>query len=287
MKKSDRNETNVMSILGFVLSFFLGIPGLICSIIGLSKSKELKNGKGLSIAGIIISSIRIAFITMFTIIMFFIVLIEASTENSNNNLVGDWEPYRLEKYGEEVPLQEYYGTCIQYGGYITFYDNSNTLENKVGCYSEEDNNYHYYNNKGETYYLDGDDKIYIDYVYLEKDQSYIVINKNEYRIYFRKRKTLSTKTDQEKAQEILYNQFGEYNERTSEKYLYSYLGIYKSGSGKEFYVFDLESIEEDNLITVGYYAVSLENEDYYFINNAPEFLETGIIYIEPKVIIDE
>lgn len=47
---------NTMAIVGFVFSFFIPIVGLICSIIGLKKVGLCGgNGKGLAIAGIVIS----------------------------------------------------------------------------------------------------------------------------------------------------------------------------------------------------------------------------------------
>ena len=52
------NQTNTVALVGFVLSFFITISGLICSIIGLIKSNEYGgNGKGLAIAGIVISAV--------------------------------------------------------------------------------------------------------------------------------------------------------------------------------------------------------------------------------------
>lgn len=54
------NQSNTMAIVGFIFSFFIAIVGLICSIIGFKKAPELGgNGKGLAIAGIIISAISI------------------------------------------------------------------------------------------------------------------------------------------------------------------------------------------------------------------------------------
>ena len=55
MNNNQTNENNIFAILGFIFSFIFSLLGLIFSIIGLSKSKELGKGKGLSIAGIIIS----------------------------------------------------------------------------------------------------------------------------------------------------------------------------------------------------------------------------------------
>ncbi len=54
-----QNTTNGMAIAGFVLSFFFSLLGLIFSILGLKKSAELGNGRGLAIAGIIISCIEL------------------------------------------------------------------------------------------------------------------------------------------------------------------------------------------------------------------------------------
>jgi hypothetical protein len=56
--QGDSRKLNVFSILGFVLSFmsFLSIVGLIFCIIALKQTKDNKQrGKGLAIAGIIIS----------------------------------------------------------------------------------------------------------------------------------------------------------------------------------------------------------------------------------------
>jgi hypothetical protein len=51
-----------MAVAGFVLSFFVGVLGLIFSIIGLRRSSEPgRGGRGLAIAGIVISALNIAF----------------------------------------------------------------------------------------------------------------------------------------------------------------------------------------------------------------------------------
>ena len=66
---NNNKQNNTIAIVGFILSFFIAIPALICSIIGLKKSKELNNGKGFSIAGIIISSIKIVLGILVTVIL--------------------------------------------------------------------------------------------------------------------------------------------------------------------------------------------------------------------------
>ncbi|MDE5897364.1 MAG: zinc-ribbon domain-containing protein [Clostridia bacterium] len=58
---AERQKTNVLAIVGFVLSFFVAIAGLICSIIGYKNAPQYGgNGKGLATAGIVISTVEIA-----------------------------------------------------------------------------------------------------------------------------------------------------------------------------------------------------------------------------------
>lgn len=60
-QKRTAAKTNGIAIAGFILSFFVAIAGLICSIIGLNRAnKDLNgNGRGLAIAGIVISSLSL------------------------------------------------------------------------------------------------------------------------------------------------------------------------------------------------------------------------------------
>lgn len=60
-QKTEQNtKYNVLCILGFVLSFFFGIVGLILSCIGLSQAqKRNEKCQGLAIAGIVISCLAI------------------------------------------------------------------------------------------------------------------------------------------------------------------------------------------------------------------------------------
>lgn len=54
------NETNALAIVGFVLSFFFAVAGLICSIIGYKEAPKYREGyKGFALAGIIISVIEL------------------------------------------------------------------------------------------------------------------------------------------------------------------------------------------------------------------------------------
>ena len=54
----EQQRCNTCAIIGFVLSFYTPIVGLVLSIIGLNQIKKNgESGKGLAIAGIIISII--------------------------------------------------------------------------------------------------------------------------------------------------------------------------------------------------------------------------------------
>lgn len=54
------DTSNTLALVGFIMSFFFTIVGLICSILGYKKSAELGGkGKGLAMAGIIISAVSI------------------------------------------------------------------------------------------------------------------------------------------------------------------------------------------------------------------------------------
>ena len=64
-----QNRKNKIAIIGFILSFFISLPGLIISTIGLKKSKDLNEGKGFSIAGIVISSLKLILILFIIILL--------------------------------------------------------------------------------------------------------------------------------------------------------------------------------------------------------------------------
>ncbi|MCA5924050.1 MULTISPECIES: DUF4190 domain-containing protein [Curtobacterium] len=53
---------NVMAIVGFILAFVVNIAGLVVSIIALSQIKKTgERGRGLALAGVIISALSIVF----------------------------------------------------------------------------------------------------------------------------------------------------------------------------------------------------------------------------------
>ena len=63
---SKSNSWNALAIVGFVLSFFTAIIGLILCIIAYKQVKESgEKGKGLAIAGIVISSIITAILLFY------------------------------------------------------------------------------------------------------------------------------------------------------------------------------------------------------------------------------
>lgn len=69
------SETNTLCVVGFVLSFFIAIAGLVCSIIGLKQvQKSGESGKGFAIAGIVISCIEIVAVIIVFLIYFTVIL---------------------------------------------------------------------------------------------------------------------------------------------------------------------------------------------------------------------
>lgn len=64
-----KKESNTKALVGFILAFFLPIVGLILGIMGLKASNEMNGeGKGLSIAAIIISSVSMVLSIILTIL---------------------------------------------------------------------------------------------------------------------------------------------------------------------------------------------------------------------------
>ena len=63
---------NSLALVGLVLSFFVCLAGLIVSIMALNKSKQPEyagDGKGMAIAGIIVSSIEILISVIYVIVV--------------------------------------------------------------------------------------------------------------------------------------------------------------------------------------------------------------------------
>lgn len=60
-------KMNTLALVGFILSFFISIVGLILCIIGLNQinsARGMQTGKGLAIAGIVIGAIGTIFIPL-------------------------------------------------------------------------------------------------------------------------------------------------------------------------------------------------------------------------------
>ena len=90
----NNKKTNGFAIAGFICSFLTPLLGLIFSIIGYNKNKECNEGKGLSIAGIIISSIKIVLAVVFIIFLIIFGLSYLITELGNRNY-DDIQDYSL------------------------------------------------------------------------------------------------------------------------------------------------------------------------------------------------
>ncbi len=116
--KNNVKKTNNYAIIGFVLSFFVSIAGLILSIIGLKKSKDFNDGKGLSIAGIIISSILLV-IKIFVIVIAILGFIYSF--NKYPNLKKDI----LDNIRDSIDNYDDYYDDIYDNQYDDIYDNTN------------------------------------------------------------------------------------------------------------------------------------------------------------------
>ncbi len=67
-------KMNIMCVVGFVCSFIFVILGLILSIVGLNQVKKTgEDGKAFAVAGIVISSLKLAILLFFLIIFYFMI----------------------------------------------------------------------------------------------------------------------------------------------------------------------------------------------------------------------
>ncbi len=68
-------KTNTLAIVGFVLSFFVAIAGLVCSILARKQCRERgEGGAGLALAGIIISIAEMAIALLYFIIIVIVMI---------------------------------------------------------------------------------------------------------------------------------------------------------------------------------------------------------------------
>jgi hypothetical protein len=76
-------QLDILSILGFVLSFFFAVAGLVVSIIAYNRVKftDDNTSKGFAKAGIIISAVElgVAIVTIFTLIVLFVIACVAAS----------------------------------------------------------------------------------------------------------------------------------------------------------------------------------------------------------------
>ena len=74
-------KKNTMAIIGFILSFFVSIAGLVCSIIGYKEAAQYNgDGKSFALAGIIISIVELVIPILFIgiyLIIFIVALLAA------------------------------------------------------------------------------------------------------------------------------------------------------------------------------------------------------------------
>lgn len=68
-------ETNTLAIVGFILSFFVMIAGLVCSILGYKNAYKFGGkGKELAVAGIVISAVFMGIAVLISLIYLVIFL---------------------------------------------------------------------------------------------------------------------------------------------------------------------------------------------------------------------
>ena len=72
-QNTEPSKTNVLAIVGFIMSFFMPLAGLICSLIGFKNADKEYNGncKGLALAGTILSAISLAIV--FAVVLWLII----------------------------------------------------------------------------------------------------------------------------------------------------------------------------------------------------------------------
>jgi len=73
-KPVPQQSTNVLAIVGFILSFFVPLAGLICSAIAMKQLKTSgEGGKGFATAGVVISSVVVGIVVLYLMLAFCIV----------------------------------------------------------------------------------------------------------------------------------------------------------------------------------------------------------------------
>jgi len=161
-----QQENNTIAIIGFIFSFLFALVGLICSIIGYRKAKKINVGKGLSIAGIIISSISIVINLMAFGIIFSADFVSSLRDNIDEEIN---ERYCSEAY-DCISNNNGTYTC-KYIDDDFEYENIVCKEEYINIKKDDNSNINqdiiYSGKKGTTYYINK----------LENNRSYISSSK--------------------------------------------------------------------------------------------------------------
>lgn len=98
--------TSTLTIVGFILAFIVPIAGFICSLIALVKiNKENSGGKGLSIAGIVISLVLFPINTLFIIALIMAPFTPTESPKSTDKNLPKSEESSADKPTESAPKQ--------------------------------------------------------------------------------------------------------------------------------------------------------------------------------------
>ena len=118
--------------------------------------------------------------------------------NMKNEIIGNWSPSTATNNGNEIGLQEVYGSAISYGGYLTF--------NEDGTYTIYD--YKTGNNKNSDIGIDKNHEDYYNqmawykYIYEQKTGNKVSLTKFIYPEDFETKNVGITYTDEEIAERI-------------------------------------------------------------------------------------
>ena len=136
-------KKNDFAVLGLIFSLFVGLPGLIFSIIGLNRIKKTgEDGKGMAIAGIIISifNILVSIVALIFFVAFIVALEDASNDyDYDYDYDYTYDPYdymtyeqKCNSYWTECDNSDWY--CEEYGCYCTYDDDNGNYE-RLWCSS--------------------------------------------------------------------------------------------------------------------------------------------------------
>lgn len=123
--KVSKKKTNDLALLGLVFSIFIGLPGVILSIIGLNQIKKTgQSGKGFAISGIIVGILNTLFVV---IAIVFLVMMLISGGSIASLFVN------VENMSDYEKCNSAYTDCVKSDWYCENY----------GCYCSYDDGYNY------------------------------------------------------------------------------------------------------------------------------------------------